>query len=59
MSLSDDWRERHGPKQSGGKVIVYLILLLVIILLIARAGDFSRQFTEIFLTPAAGETEDI
>lgn len=48
MSLTDDWRERHGQKQSSNKVIIYIVLLLVILFFIARAGNFSRQFTEVF-----------
>ncbi len=49
MSLSDDWRERHGHKQSDSKVFIYIILLLAIIFFIARAGTFSKQFTNTFL----------
>ena len=48
MSISGDWRERHGQKQSGNRVIVYIVLLIIIFLLIAKAGDFSKQFTQIF-----------
>ncbi len=51
MGYHDDWRDRHGPKRSGGRVIIYFILLLIILLLIARAGDFAGQFTDIFLSP--------
>jgi hypothetical protein len=51
MSYADDWRDRHGPRGSGGRVLVYVILLLVILLIISRAGDFSRTFTAIFLAP--------
>lgn len=58
MGYHDDWRDRHGPKSSGGRVIIYMILLLVILLLIARAGDFAGQFTRIFLSPdTVEETE--
>lgn len=57
MSYHDDWRDRHGPRKSGGRVIVYIILLLLIILFMTRAGDFSRQFTNIFFTPS-GETAE-
>ncbi|MCK5130845.1 MAG: hypothetical protein KAR40_01670 [Candidatus Sabulitectum sp.] len=49
MSLSDDWRERHGQKQSGSRVIIYIILLLAILFFIARSGNFSRQFAQIFM----------
>lgn len=49
MSLSDDWRERHGQKKSGSKVIIYIILLLAILFFIARSGNFSRQFAQIFM----------
>ena len=50
MSLSEDWRERHGQKQSESKVIIYIVLLLVILFFIARAGNFSRQFADIFMS---------
>lgn len=49
MSLSDDWRERHGQKHSDSRVIIYIVLLLVILFFIAKAGNFSRQFTQIFM----------
>ncbi len=49
MSLSDDWRERHGHKQSDSRVFIYIILLLAIIFFIARAGSFSQRFTETFM----------
>lgn len=52
MSYAEDWRDRHGPRHSGGKVLVYIILLLVILLLITRAGDFAREFSAIFLSPS-------
>jgi hypothetical protein len=51
MTLYDQWRERHGQKRSGGRLIIYLILLAVTLLLILKAGDFSRGFTEVFLRP--------
>ncbi len=58
MSLAEDWRERHGQKQSSNKVIIYIILLLVILFFIARAGNFSRMFTETFsTTPDSTATE--
>ncbi|MCK5785330.1 MAG: hypothetical protein KAH54_02085 [Candidatus Sabulitectum sp.] len=50
MSLSEDWRERHGQKQSDSKVLIYIVLLLVILFFIARAGNFSRQFAEVFMS---------
>lgn len=49
MTLSGDWRERHGQKQSGGRVIIYIILLLAILFFIGKAGNFSRQFMRIFM----------
>ena len=49
MSLSEDWRERHGQKQSSSRVIIYIVLLLVILFFIARAGNFSAQFAQIFM----------
>ncbi|HOP27687.1 MAG TPA: hypothetical protein PLM22_06790 [Candidatus Sabulitectum sp.] len=55
MSYHEDWRNRHGPRSSGSRVIIYLILLAVILLLMSRAGEFSRVFTGIFLSPQ-GET---
>ena len=57
MSYHDDWRERHGPRKSGSRVLVYIVLLLVILLLIAKAGDFSREFTDIFFSPTVEATE--
>lgn len=55
MSLYDQWRERHGQRKSGGRLIIYLILLAITILLILKAGDFSRGFTDIFLRQQAPE----
>ncbi len=49
MSLSDDWRQRHGQKQSGGRVMIYLILLLAILFFVGKSGNFSRQFAQIFM----------
>lgn len=49
MSLTGDWRERHGQRKSGGRLVFYIVLLAVTILLILKAGDFSTGFTEIFL----------
>ncbi len=57
MSYHDDWRDRHGPRKSDSRVIIYIVLLLVILLLIAKAGDFSREFTDIFFTPSGETTE--
>lgn len=57
MSYQDDWRERHGPRKSGGRVIIYIVLLVIILLLMAKAGDFSRVFTGIFFAPSAETTE--
>lgn len=56
MSLSDDWRGRHGQKHSDSRVIIYIILLLAILLFISQAGDFSRQFTQIFMSPRDSTT---
>lgn len=56
MTYQDDWRERHGPRRSGSRVIIYIILLIIIILIMTKAGDFSRQFYNIFLNPS-GQTE--
>lgn len=50
MSLSDDWRERHAPKQSGNRVFIYIIFLVLILLLITKADNFSKGFTDIFLS---------
>jgi len=49
MGNYDDWRERHGPKQSGNRVIIYILLLLLILLFMAKAGDFSSRFADIFM----------
>ncbi|MCD4707444.1 MAG: hypothetical protein K8S62_06875 [Candidatus Sabulitectum sp.] len=49
MNLSDDWRERHGQKHSGNRLIIYIILLLAVLFFIAKSGKFSRQFTQIFM----------
>jgi|GEM_PF-982285 len=52
MSLSEDWRQRHSPRQSDSRVIIYIILLLLILLMISRAGNVSRKFTELFFPPS-------
>jgi competence protein ComGC len=52
MSISGDYRERHGHKKSGFRVVFYLVLLVLTILLILKAGDLSRGFTEVFLKGA-------
>ncbi len=49
MGLSDDWRERHAPRQSGNRVFIYIIFLVLILLLITKADNFSKGFTDIFL----------
>ncbi len=62
MSLSDDWRQRHGQRRSDSRLIVYIVLLLVILFFLARSGNFSRQFSQIFLgspDSSAVETTDL
>lgn len=49
MSISGDWRDRHSPRTSGGRVVFYIVLLAVTVILILKAGDFSRGFTDVFL----------
>lgn len=56
-SYRDDWRDRHGPRRSGGRVIIYIVLLAVILLLMSKAGDISKQFTDIFLAPSGESAE--
>jgi hypothetical protein len=51
VSLSDDWRERHGQKKSDSKLLFYILLLLAILFFIAKAGDFSKQFMRTFMGP--------
>jgi hypothetical protein len=50
MSLSEDWRQRHSPRQSNSRVILFIILLLMILLMTTRSGTISRKFTAIFFT---------
>ncbi|MEA3267433.1 MAG: hypothetical protein U9P42_10915 [Candidatus Fermentibacteria bacterium] len=49
MSLADDWRQRHGQRRSDSRLIVYIVLLLIILFFLARSGNFSKQFADIFL----------
>ena len=58
MSLSDDWRERHGQKQSDSRVFIYIVLLALILLLITRADDISRQFSQVFFSTSDSSSVD-
>jgi len=58
MSLSDDWRQRHGQRNAGSRLIVYIVLLLIILFFIARSGNFSMQFTQMFLGTADSSAVD-
>ncbi|RKZ04108.1 hypothetical protein DRQ21_03690 [Candidatus Fermentibacteria bacterium] len=49
MSLSDDWRQRHGQRKSDSKLLFYILILLAILFFISRSGDFSRQFLRTFM----------
>jgi len=50
MSLSDDWRQRHGQKKSDSRLLFYILILLAILFFIARSGDFSKQFLRTFMS---------
>jgi hypothetical protein len=58
MSLSDDWRQRHGQRKSDSRLLFYIVLLLAILFFIARSGDFSRQFLRTFMSAPDSTAEE-
>lgn len=55
MSLTSDWKERHGPRKNTGKVIWLFVVLLLVILIIMKSREIFTVFSDIFFNPLQNE----
>jgi hypothetical protein len=59
MSLTSDWRERHGASRSRGRLLFYILLLAVTVFLMLRAGTIMESLGSIFVVSDSSSVQPV